>query len=105
MARVVSLMLLILMADKLVTCWHRNDNDTFQMIQADFGDTKHIYPWTLFEESCLGYTFVLPALLQKLVGDFLLLFRREIWREILWDFSGPQNEGSKSSGDISEHFS
>ena len=55
---------------------------------------------------------VLPALLQKLVGDFFLIFRGEIW-EIWWEiwrefsgiFSDPQNKGSKISGKISEHFS
>ena len=56
--------------------------------------------------------FVLPALLQKLVGEFFLIFRREIWK-IKWEiwrkfsgiFSDPQNKGSKISGKISEHFS
>ena len=34
---------------------------------------------------------VLPALLQKLVGEFFLIFRREIWKiqwEIWREFSG-----------------
>ena len=52
---------------------------------------------------------VLPALLQKLVGEFFLIFRREIWWEIWREFSGifsdPQNEGLKFSGKTSEHFS
>ena len=58
--------------------------------------------------------FLLPALLQKLIGEFFLMFRREIWKikwEIWREFSGifkisdPQNKGSKISGKISEHFS
>ena len=51
---------------------------------------------------------VLPALLQKLVGDFLILggggnFARNL-AGILRDFSHTQNKGSKCSGKISEHF-
>ena len=60
----------------------------------------------------LVYPLILPALLQKLVGDFFLIFRREIWKiqwEIWREFSGifsdPRNEGSKFSGKISEHLS
>ena len=58
------------------------------------------------------FFFFLPALLQKLVGEFFLIFHREIWkflweiwREFSGDFSDPQNKGSKISGKISEHFS
>ena len=43
----------------------------------------------------------LPALLQKLVGDFLFIFTREIWRDIwreLCGFFDPQKKGSKLSG-------
>ena len=53
--------------------------------------------------------FVLLALLQKLVGEFFLIWGREIWREIwreFWGiFSDPRNKGSKISGKISERFS
>ena len=49
---------------------------------------------------------ILPALPQKLVGDFFnLFFRREIWREICGIFSDPQSKGSEFSGEIPEHFS
>ena len=51
----------------------------------------------------------LPALLQKLVGEFVWILGREIlqeiWREFCGIFSDPQNKGSKSSGKTSEHFS
>ena len=51
---------------------------------------------------------VLPALLPKLVGNFLGIFRREICRKFGGNcaglFSDPQNEGSKISGEILEHF-
>ena len=53
---------------------------------------------------------ILPALLQKLVGE---LFFLNFWEGnlagslagILRDFSDPQNKGSKFSGKILEHFS
>ena len=48
---------------------------------------------------------LLPALLQKLVGEFLKMFGREIWRDFLRIFSDPQKKGSKDPGIISEHFS
>ena len=50
---------------------------------------------------------LLPALLQKLVGElfFYFSFRRDFWREILRDFfSDQQNEGSTLSGNISGIF-
>ena len=56
--------------------------------------------------------FVLPALLQKLGGEFFFDFSQGNLGNlvgnlagILWDFSNPQNKGSKISGKISEHFS
>ena len=43
-----------------------------------------------------------PALLQQLVGDFFLIFGREIlreiWREFCIYFLDPQNKGSKIRG-------
>ena len=54
---------------------------------------------------CLTWRFVLPALLQKLVGELSLIFRteiwREIWREFCWIFLDPQNKRSKISGNFS----
>ena len=53
----------------------------------------------------------LPALLQKLVGEFFFFPQGNLenlvgnLEGILRDFSDPQNKGSKISGKISEHFS
>ena len=54
--------------------------------------------------------FVLPALLQKLVGEFIfLIFRREIWQEIWWESCGVfwahKIKAQKSPGKIWEHYS
>ena len=53
--------------------------------------------------------YVLPALLQKLVGEIFLIFRWKIWWEIWRGFCGifsdPQKKGSKISGKIWGHFS
>ena len=55
---------------------------------------------------------VLPALLQKLVGEFFWFFAGKFGKfsgkfggNFLGIFSDPQNKGSKFSGKISEHFS
>ena len=51
---------------------------------------------------------LLPALPEKLVGEFLNIFGREIWWEIRREcrriFPDAQNKGSKISGKFSEHF-
>ena len=43
---------------------------------------------------------VLPARLQKLVGELSLLFAREICREFCGIFSDPQNQGLTFSGNF-----
>ena len=51
---------------------------------------------------------ILPACLQKLVGELFYFGEGNLVGSlvgILWDFSDPQNQGSKISGKISEHFS
>ena len=56
--------------------------------------------------------YVLPALLQKLVGDFFDYWEGNLAGNFAGIFAGfffwgggPQNKGSKNSGEISEHFS
>ena len=44
---------------------------------------------------------LLPALLQKLVGEFFFFLGGNFGGNL----SDPQNKGSKKSGEISEHFS
>ena len=53
----------------------------------------------------LQTNIVLPALLQKLVGEFVLNLGWETWPDFCGIFLNPQNKGSKTSGQISEHFS
>ena len=48
--------------------------------------TFYIYPYAV--TLIFGPHFLLPALLQKLVGEFFGFFGREIWREIWWEFCG-----------------
>ena len=48
--------------------------------------------------------FVLPARLQNLVSEFVLICCREVWREFWQIFSDPQNKGVKLR-ENSEHFS
>ena len=72
-----------------------------------FENQERVGPWSRIQNH--KGKKVLPALLQKLVGEISLIFCREIWweiwREICGIFSDPQNKGSHMSVKTSEHFS
>ena len=57
-----------------------------------------------FLDASFLIAIVLPALLQKLVGGFFLILRREIMREILAgilrDFSDPQKKAQNLRGEF-----
>ena len=73
-----------------------NSQKLFPVLVLDFG-----------ESSALQYFH--PVLLQKLVGEFLNIFRKAIlwgiWARFFGFFSDAQSKGSKISRKISERWS